>query len=400
MKKEKYKTDISIKEYENLKRIEQNFRLLIQEKEKTEKNLELVANIGKIITSTLDLHQILKGIEEQVVARFGYDGSTISIVNRSKNTLEAISKINTTLTEKEVNEAREKYKIDLRKGKGVGRECILTGKTIIVEDADRDLRTNKKVLTKGIKKYVTIPIKFGDEIMGTFSVHYKTMKKKFDPKNIDLLQIIASFIGNAMHNAYEHRETEEKAIKSEEEAITDELTGLYNYRGFRRYLDEIVEHVFHRDRDSVSLIITDVDFFKHYNDAHGHPSGNELLKQLAQIFRANSRENIRPDIKRKYHKDIIARYGGEEFTIILPYTRRDDALKLANRLRQLVQEAKFEGEEILPFKKLTLSMGIAELPCDAPDARGLILRADEALYNSKRLGRSKISIYEQKIRSL
>lgn len=386
-------------EYENPKTIKENFENLVKEKAEIEKNLELVANIGKIITSTLDLPEIVKRIEKQVVARFGYHGSTTSIVNKKKNRLEAISKIDTTLTEREVNEAKERYKIDLKNGKGVGRECVLTGKTIIIEDADEDIRTNKKVLTKGIKKYVTIPIRFGNEIIGTFSVHYRTMKKKIDPKNIDLLEIIANFIGNAIHNAYEYRKTEEKAIKSEVEAITDELTGLYNYRGFRRYLDEIVEHVFDRDRDIISLIITDIDFFKQYNDAYGHPKGNEVLKQLGQIFRGNSRKNIRPDIEKEYNKDIIARYGGEEFAIICPYTRRDNALKLANRLRKLVQEEKFGGEEILPFKKLTLSMGIAELPYDAQDARGLILRADEALYNSKRLGRNRISIYEEKFRS-
>ena len=400
MKKENSKINIPAEDYKNPKTIKENFENLVKEKARIEKNLELVANIGKIITSTLNISQILKGIEEQIVARFGYDGSTTSIVSKRNNALECISKTDTTLTEKEVNEAKERYKIDLKNGKGVGRECVLTGKIIIVDDADRDIRTNKKVLTKGIKKYVTIPIKFGDEIVGTFSVHYKTMKKKFDPKNIDLLEIIANFIGNAIHNAYEYRETEKKAIKSEEEAVTDELTGLYNYRGFRRYLDEIVEHVFNRDRDTVSLIITDIDFFKQYNDTYGHPKGNELLKQLAQIFRENSRENIRPDKKRKYNKDIISRYGGEEFAIILPYTRRDDALKLADRLRKLVKEAEFEGEEVLPLKDLTISMGIAELPYDAQDTRGLILRADQALYNSKRLGRNRISIYEEKVRSL
>jgi diguanylate cyclase (GGDEF)-like protein len=120
------------------------------------------------------------------------------------------------------------------------------------------------------------------------------------------------------------------------------------------------------------VLAGDVDHFKHYNDALGHPAGDDVLKTIAEIMRDSTRKN-----------DCCARYGGEEFVIILPDTAIADALDTAEHIRARVAAKKFNG------RKMTLSIGVASYPEDADDAEAIIAVADEALYQAKREGRDR-----------
>lgn len=162
-------------------------------------------------------------------------------------------------------------------------------------------------------------------------------------------------------------------------AITDGLTGLYNRRYFEERLDEEIHRSRRYDRP-MSIIMIDIDFFKQFNDTCGHLKGDDVLRQLSHILQDHSRET-----------DITARYGGEEFVMILPETSLESSRMLGERIRQAVDKAVFEGEEQIPAKKITVSVGVS---CLTDDEGGYdaLERADRALYKSKQAGKNLVTV--------
>jgi diguanylate cyclase (GGDEF)-like protein len=158
-------------------------------------------------------------------------------------------------------------------------------------------------------------------------------------------------------------------------SITDSLTGLKHHREFQERLEDEVHRAKRYDLP-LSLIMLDVDHFKPFNDAYGHPAGDEVLRRLAKVLERQARET-----------DIIARYGGEEFAIILGNTDREQAVTAAERLRAAV------SEESWPHRRITVSMGVSTLASAVKMHQDLIAEADKALYASKSSGRNCISHY-------
>ena len=162
-------------------------------------------------------------------------------------------------------------------------------------------------------------------------------------------------------------------------ALRDGLTGLYNHRFFQEsFAKELAKSK--RLGINVSLLFIDVYYFKKFNDTHGHPMGDALLKELAEIFLVKFRE-----------ADIVARYGGEEFVAILTNTAKDGAMLVAEQLRLKIENHSFAGREsIMPSGAVTISMGVATYPDDGDDASSLLTFADQALYRAKHNGRNMV----------
>lgn len=165
------------------------------------------------------------------------------------------------------------------------------------------------------------------------------------------------------------------------QALTDELTGLYNYRYFTVRLEEELSRA-KRLNTPLSLVMIDVDHFKCYNDTHGHPMGDQLLVTLGRILQ----ENVRL-------VDTVVRYGGEEFAIILTDTDSEGALVAARRILAVVEAHPFPGRATQPGGKITVSMGIANFPADAETKEELIQRADKALYFVKTRNKNSVQLY-------
>lgn len=164
----------------------------------------------------------------------------------------------------------------------------------------------------------------------------------------------------------------EKANKLlEEQATTDGLTGLKNHRVFQETLKQEFSRSLRYHAD-LSLIMVDVDRFKEYNDAFGHPEGDKILKSVATILADRVRD-----------VDLVARYGGEEFAFILPNTPRSGASELAEYLRSAVEKAQW------PNRAITISVGAATRTGDTVSAPALLAEADTALYHSKVTGRNR-----------
>jgi diguanylate cyclase (GGDEF)-like protein len=155
-------------------------------------------------------------------------------------------------------------------------------------------------------------------------------------------------------------------------STSDSLTGLYNRRYLtQRLAEELVRS--YRHKGSFSVLMADVDEFKKYNDAFGHPAGDEVLRKVAGILLNSTRS-----------EDCTARYGGEEFAVLLTGTSGDVANEVAERIRARVEAQQFAG------RKITLSIGFAEFPANGQTAEEVIANADEALYAAKRAGRNRV----------
>ena len=152
--------------------------------------------------------------------------------------------------------------------------------------------------------------------------------------------------------------------------VLDGLTGLYN----RRYFNELMTLEFsklNRSQDALSLLMIDIDNFKKYNDTNGHPAGDKLLKDAAQVFGSVVRD-----------VDSVCRYGGEEFAVLLPQASKEEAALVAERLRAQVNL----------YLGATVSIGIGSAPADAQEAQALIDKADAALYQAKQTGKNKFCL--------
>jgi diguanylate cyclase (GGDEF)-like protein len=158
-------------------------------------------------------------------------------------------------------------------------------------------------------------------------------------------------------------------------AIFDGLTGVYNHRYFHQRLRWHIEHM-RRNPQTCSLFMIDIDDFKKYNDSKGHPEGDKVLHNTAQLLLNGTRGS-----------DLVFRYGGEEFAIVMPRTTRKDAKIVGERLNKM-SEAK------LP---VTFSIGLASIPGDAQTKSELIKNADKALYRAKETGKNKLCLYDPKV---
>lgn len=187
-------------------------------------------------------------------------------------------------------------------------------------------------------------------------------------------ELILQYIGNATMQAEKAR----LHATIEQLAVRDGLTDLHN----RRYFQDTLRAEFERARrfnKQLSLVLFDVDHFKHYNDTNGHPAGDALLREVAKLFRTTSRTI-----------DITARYGGEEFVAILLETNKEGASIRAENFRKAVENHNFTHGDKQPLGKLTVSGGYAEFPTDAATWEELIEAADQGLYLSKKSGRNQM----------
>ena len=164
--------------------------------------------------------------------------------------------------------------------------------------------------------------------------------------------------------------------RSELEAITDALTGLYNHRYFHERLSYEIDRC-QEEGTSIALLFCDLDNFRSFNELHGHGSGDKALRAVARVLEGSVR-----------HVDLVARYGGEEFAAILIDTDEAGALEVAERIRAGITRSVFAGADAL-----SASIGVATCPRDATFKDELVDKADWAMYLAKRRGRDKVMTF-------
>ena len=200
-------------------------------------------------------------------------------------------------------------------------------------------------------------------------------KDAFSQNDLSFVEYLAGEISVAVARSLIHAQMQDIATK-------DELTGCFNRRKFNLDLEGELACAAPEGLH-LSLLMIDIDWFKRYNDAHGHPQGDVLLHRFGQLLKTS----VRP-------QDRTYRYGGEEFTVLLPGSAGSKALATAQRLCRAVRETEFERAEFSqPGGRLTATIGVATYPDDASNGTQLLATADSALYKGKELGRNRVRTY-------
>ena len=195
----------------------------------------------------------------------------------------------------------------------------------------------------------------------------------FNEKDEKMLSIVARSAAMALDNALLHR-------KMEEMTITDELTGINNYRYFAEKLREEQRRA-SRYSLPFSLIMLDIDWFKNFNDTYGHEVGNIVLKGITAVIKKCIRD-----------VDIFCRYGGEEFVIIPPQTPRVEVARIGERIRQQIEASAFGGGGSIPDLKVTVSVGVTSFPENGKPQDEILSVADQALYRAKGAGKNLVCV--------
>ncbi len=215
---------------------------------------------------------------------------------------------------------------------------------------------------------------------GLIIAHQCTHNRNWPISDTDLLKRLATQTAIAIQKAELFHRLEKRNQKLEKIAYIDSLTGVSN----RRYFEEKFEDEWKRltrDNTSMSVIMVDVDYFKHYNDTYGHQQGDKCLQQVAQAISAAVK---RPG-------DFVARYGGEEFVVILPNTPIEGALKVAENIRRQIEALEIPHTTSAVSNWVTSSLGVASSHCSNQSNPEMLLQAaDMALYNAKKAGRNRV----------
>lgn len=216
--------------------------------------------------------------------------------------------------------------------------------------------------------WMAAPILFEKQLLGVLAIGEPSSPNGTEK---DLLSILAQTAGVVLYH-------QSFLIRARRNADTDVLTGLHNRRYFYRMSRSFVEKAT-QDRTTISILLIDVDFFKHYNDTSGHDEGDRLLIEFGGLLRGCAPEDA-----------VVARYGGEEFIVMMPDVSSDDAFQYAEYLRDSVANHPFPHREKQPFGFLSISGGIACFPNHGRSIQEVVRLADRALYKAKEGGRNRI----------
>jgi len=225
----------------------------------------------------------------------------------------------------------------------------------------------------GRRSVAAVPMIARDAVMGIVHIVAPNTGRPLSESTVRFFEVVASTAANALRNAQLFEEVEHRAR-------TDFLTGLPNHRYFQSTLSTELMRA-QRHNHPFSLLMVDLDYLKVINDRFGHPSGDMVIRAVAETIRASCREF-----------DFAARYGGEEFAVILPETPLTGAIQVADRIRQKIAHVEFSG-----IGTITASIGVANYPVNALSKEDLIRIADQALYIAKNGGRDRVAYFNYQL---
>ncbi len=311
-------------------------------------HLSTLREIGLAINATLELDDTLRQIAEVVQGATDVGRLTLYLPDPGGHTAYPVV---------------AKYGRDLITKDRLEEERVTLHGSLLGES----MRTRLVIFDASpIESAAYVPLIAKNTAVGVMVLEDLREGESFSEEERDLFQSIGSQIAVAIHNAQLYAM-----------AVTDGLTGLY----VRRYFDLRMQEEFDQGRRyqrSFSLLLFDIDHFKKFNDTHGHQTGDAVLQQFARLLQENTRK-----------ADICCRYGGEEMAVILPETRLEEALVLANKLCLRIRNKTFVSPDDHALR-VTTSIGVAEFSEDHTAPEDMVHDADEALYAAKENGRDRV----------
>jgi len=367
---------------------------------KAQAELTMLYEIGNAMHATLNLEEILYIILTAVTAHVGlsFNRAMLFLVNQKENRVEGKMGIGPDsaedanavwshierhkmgldelietrsqlehLKKSRLNKTVRSIKIPITEDSGIIALTVMEGMPFVINTEEARQKTRMEYSQPlNLADFVTVPLKARDKVIGVILADNRFTNKPITNDDTRMLTMFANQAGLAIENS---RLYERTVVLSN----SDSLTGLWHHGYFQYLLGEEVKSASSK-KLFFTLLMIDIDDFKNFNDAYGHQAGDAILKSISNIFREAARKI-----------DIIARYGGEEFTIILPNTKKKEALVVAERLRKSVEENEH-------MKNITVSIGVASFPEDGEEKEILISKADRALYKAKSTGKNKVCV--------
>ena len=334
------------------------------EREKGE--VAVFQELGKALTSSLQLDQVLCTIMEKIDEFLRPDNWSLLLLDEEKQELYfelAVGKASQALRD-----------VRIKIGQGIAGWVAQHGETVVVPDTSKDTRFFSKVDEKTkteTQSIVAVPVRFRDTCLGVIELINCVGPRGFDPRDLKLLEALSDFAAIALENARHVKRIHDLTIR-------DDCTTLYNARHMSFVLETEINRS-QRYKYEFSLVFIDLDHFKMVNDTHGHLVGSRLLAEIGNALKAHCRLI-----------DFAFRYGGDEFVLLLPQTSKENALNVARRLHKLIRESVWLEKEGLKVR-LTPSLGVASYPVDSRTKEGLLHLADEAMYLVKNTRRDSVA---------
>ncbi len=333
------------------------------------RELSIVNEVSQAVNFMGDITKTLDTILSRAVQALGAERGSILLLDERYESLVEESVVFGVVGKAEFNpDLKSKFKI----GEGIAGEVFHRGTSRLITDIarERDFEALSSA-NVGLKSLICVPLSVRESPIGVMNVVNKTAGL-FDQEDLQLALTMANQAAVVIEKA-----------RLFNLATIDGLTGLIVHRHFQSKLEEEFRRSKRYDKP-LSLLMTDIDHFKKFNDTWGHQTGDLVLREVAKCVRASIRET-----------DVAARYGGEEFVIILPETEIEGARQFAERLRQKVETQPLTGPK--GELHVTISLGVSSVPqTGAESTLEMIKFADEALYDAKHSGRNRVGVYGEK----
>jgi diguanylate cyclase (GGDEF)-like protein len=324
--------------------------------------MAVLAKIGRSVTSTLELDEVLRRIVEASVWLTHAEEGFLALLEEESGQLH--------LRAAKYSAEDRSRTVYLPVSDTLIGSVVRTGQPLRTTKAEGALPI--RVATGFlVHSLLYIPLLSKGRTLGVLGVDNIASQRGFSGTEEAQLASLADYATVAIENAHLYNQLQQQAI-------TDELTGLYNRRGLFELGRREVERSLRFNRQLPALMI-DIDHFKQVNDTYGHAVGDQVLRVMAERFRRNVREI-----------DIVGRYGGEEFVILLLENDLASAEQVADRLRQLISNIPFQTTK--GSIRITVSMGLTAVSAEVGDLAALLQRADQALYLAKNSGRNRVVV--------
>lgn len=345
-------------------------RKALEETEREQRKLaEALRDTSMALNSTLNLDEVLDRVLENVEKVTTFDAAMILLVEgHTVRKIRHYNKLQKTL-DRAIGGNTQANLINVP----ILQEMRESRQPCLIPDTQEDSRWRAIPGMGWIRSFISVPIIIRGQVAGILNILSGT-PVFFTQAHAERVAAFASQVAVAMENA----QLFEQAYYL---SVTDPLTELMNRRQFFEVSKIELERTrrYHR---TLSVMMIDIDHFKHINDAHGHEAGDFALQEVARRIKHSVRA-----------VDIVARYGGEEFIVLMPETTLQEARQVAERARKSVSEDPIENHSI--EVRVTLSIGIAEMAEQISDIDTIIRYADQALYAAKAAGRNRVESYRK-----
>ncbi len=342
--------------------------------------LETISRIGSKLNSTLDLEEISTTLARTIKQFHPDECISILLPAEGDGESEYFRAAATVGFPREYDTLGSRLRVfgspsdseedDVWERQGLISVAARSGRAVNVDDVTQDSRYLE--VLPATRSEMVVPMVVRDKVVGIIDIQ-SSLPGRFSADNVRRINTLANHAATAVENAHLHAKVWEMAQR-------DRLTGLRNLRFFEDRLKEELDRASRYD-SPFSVIMMDIDDFKHYNDSFGHPMGNVLLRTVSRAIASALRE-----------VDILVRYGGEEFVCILPMTGPREAAEIAERIRRKVLEANSEiphaSEQ--PRECVSISLGVSSFLTDVRDRDRLLEVADERMYAAKRAGKNRV----------